>query len=244
MFDLASTPESSIYLAAAGRITPPALVASAPNWLSKTPDLLKSLVEDIKLNNKSGGDVSGWSGYTYSEKGPLGIPSLTWETGSFEYSERWEDLSTSGLSLATGSCARLDIIAKQAGAWGPDCKITKFIEQPKLGKLSPATWPNALAGDYLYTAQGLGDDRVRLILENGAGKKVDVTVKVRIVNWEPEGDSAIESSMNVAALEPATGLLESGYGESSYNFNMATSATFNIAAAHSAMGRQAARRPE
>ena len=213
MFDLASTPESSIYLAAAGRITPPALVAPAPNWLSKTPDLLKSLVEDLKLNNKSGGDVSGWSGYTYSEKGLLGIPALAWEAES-EYGRNRN--FTSELSLATGSCARLDIIAKQAGAWGPDCKITKLIEQPKLGKLSPATWPNARAGDYLYTAQSLGNDRVRFILENGAGKKVDVTVKIRIVEWVPEGDSAIESNMHVAALEPATGLLESGSGESYY----------------------------
>lgn len=88
------------------------------------------------------------------------------------------------------------------------------------GKLSPATWPDARAGDYLYTAQSLGNDRVRFILENGAGKKVDVTVKIRIVKWVPEGDSAIKSNMHVAALEPATGLLESGSGESNYNFGL------------------------
>lgn len=98
MFDLASTPESWIYLAAAGRLTPAALVAPTPNWLSKTPDLLKSLVEDIKLNNKSGGDVSGWSGYTYSEKGQLGIPGLAWEAES-EYGRNRN--FTTELSLAT-----------------------------------------------------------------------------------------------------------------------------------------------
>jgi hypothetical protein len=219
MFDLGSIPESTIYLAAAEGLTPPALVAPEPHWLSKSPATLESLIEYIKLNNQRGGDVTGWT-YSYTEKGPLGIPALTWAAPSFEYSSKWEDVNTDILSLATQSCSQLDLIAKQAGAWGPECKITKFIEKPTRGKLSSPTWPNPRTGDYRYTAHSVGNDRVRFILENGAGKKVDVTVEIHINKWQPEGDATIESDGNVASVEPAAGILENNPGGSNNSFRL------------------------
>lgn len=223
MFDLASVPESAIYLASARGLTPPAITSSAPNWLSGNPEALKRLEGYIQQNSQRGGDVTGWS-YSYSEKGPLGIPALTWEADDFEYSAKWADLNTRSLSLATQSCSQLDIIAKKAGAWGPECKVTKFIEAPTRGQLSQPTWPSPRMGDYMYTAISAGTDRVRFILENGAGKQVDVTVKIRIVKWVPEGDSAIEPD---AALEPATGLLESNRSFGLPNA-IASSTTINL----------------
>ena len=219
MFDLASILESPIHLASAGRLTPPAIVSRAPNWLSNSPEALERLDRYIKLNSQSGGDVTGWS-YTYADKGPLGMPALTWEADDFEYSAKWADLNTRSLSLATQSCSQLDIIAKKVGAWGPECKVTKFIEMPTRGKLSQPAWPNPRMGDYMYTAMSSGTDRVRFILENGAGKQVDVTVKIRIAKWVPGGNSAIESDVHVATLEPVTGLLESNRGASSYSLGL------------------------
>ena len=202
MFELAYNATDALQLAQAYK--PPALVASKPSWISNEPPSdLKALIESIK-NSEAFRSVNP---YTYAEKGPLGMPSLAWETPvDYIRTRDWEVVGgpvktrtmPHAMSLAFASCYRLDIEAKQAGAWGPECKIAKFIKRPK-GKLSPPTWPGASAGDYMYTPPGVGTDTVRFILENGAGKQVDVTVKIKVGKWESEGK--VESDPTVAGLD-------------------------------------------
>lgn len=197
MFDLAYNPTDALVLAQA--TTPPALVAPQPNWISKDTPSLKVLTEDIKNPDA----FKSVNPYTYTENGPLGMPALVWNK-SLDYIRTTEDggktmqTSEHALSLSFASCYRLDVEAKQAGAWGPECKITKFITMPK-GKLSPPTWTGAGEGDYMYTPPRVGTDTVRFILENGAGKKVDVTVKIKTIKWAPE--SNVGSDSEFANLE-------------------------------------------
>ena len=136
------------------------------------------------------------------------------------------------LSLAGNSCYILDVLAKQAGAWGPECKITQYITLPK-GKLSPPTWTGAGEGDYMYTPPRVGTDTVRFILENGAGKKVDVTVKIRTVKWAPESNVGSDSQFAVLEQddELATGLLSTALDGNGANLSGVSYSFSNLSGA-------------
>ena len=198
MFDLPYNPTDALVLAQA--TTPPALAAPQPNWISNDPRSLKALTDSIRNSERYTALA-----HTYTENGPLGIPALIWNMPieNITYGDEPSQRRPIGhaLGLATNSCYILDVLAKQAGAWGPECKITKYITMPK-GKLSPATWEGPREGDFTYTPRraGSGIDTARFILENGAGKKVDVTVKIGIDKWTPEGGS-IEADTKFTELE-------------------------------------------
>jgi hypothetical protein len=135
----------------------------------------------------------GHASYTYKAQGSLGIPQLT-ITRSIDYNES-ERKPRVGLSLAGSACAYLDAELGAVGAWGPECKITKWLKKPQ-GKLEVMTESLAKQieyykegdiyrdGDYFYTPKsmpvGFGHDSARYILENGKGKKAEVIFKLAI----------------------------------------------------------------
>ncbi|MDR0578298.1 MAG: matrixin family metalloprotease [Candidatus Accumulibacter sp.] len=181
---------------------PPALVAPAPNWASPYPVIVKGLVDWIRRYNK----FEGLGITSYSEDGPLGLPTLTFESSDIEF-----HLDKDGrpfpqiLNLALQSCFYLDVEAGQAGAWGPECKIVRFLEMP-VGKLEPQT-KGYFDGDSMYIPIRDGMDKVRFILDNGAGRQVDVTVYINVLKWEPEGPEGGEDdyddneSSSISSLE-------------------------------------------
>lgn len=217
MFDLAAISDTTILLADGRVRNDSALVAPAPHWLSNDPDGLKRLVKDIVILKKNPSDIYSYGPFTYTEKGPLGIPVLRLEYPNFEYRGQGSDANSDFLNLATTACHRLDLIARKAGAWGPECKVTKIIEPPTKGTLAQATGSGARIGDYIYTVNKLGKDHVRYILENGLGKQVDVTVYFRNVKWEPEDGAAAESGIDVATLDNMIGPLDGNAGATNGN---------------------------
>lgn len=104
------------------------------------------------------------------------------------------------VGLAKFACICLDIEAKQAGAWGPECKIVKFLKMPE-GKLIKDTIPEAREGDYLYTPPRIGTDTVRFILENGAGRQVDVTIKLKASSYQGEASNEPDT-LNAESAQP------------------------------------------
>ena len=81
---------------------------------------------------------------------------------------------TNYVALAPQACLYLDYeLSDTLGSWGPECKITKFLKMPTNGALVklPGTDQYTYAPKKPHTK-----DSVRFILENGAGKQVDVTV--------------------------------------------------------------------
>lgn len=80
------------------------------------------------------------------------------------------------LHPATQACLYLDYeLARTLGAWGPECKITKFLKMPTNGVLTK----QAGEDEYSYAPRKPDTkDSLRFILENGAGKQVDVTVNL------------------------------------------------------------------
>ena len=181
--------------------TPAPLVPPQPNWTTNDPQAAKSINEVL--------DHPEWFSsptHTYTEVGPLGMPKLIWtqEIDNIIMGEepRLRRPVAHPLFFASGSCRILDVDAKKAGAWGPECKITKYITMPSKGKLSPPTFKGAYAGEYMYTPHraGAGTDMARFILENGAGKKVDVTVKIKINKWTPEANVGSDKRHALADL--------------------------------------------
>ena len=84
------------------------------------------------------------------------------------------------IGLAVPACACLDMHALKAGAFGPECKVTQVLRKPA-GAFAPRTDAEVKQHpfyDFRYTPRRAGTDTVRFILENGAGKKIDVTVKL------------------------------------------------------------------
>jgi hypothetical protein len=164
--------------------TPPAIVEPVkPTWLGNDVELR----EEIEKSIKNPDYFKRANRFTYVEKGPLGIPSLKWDW-PVEYIARTTDANkietlSDLLPLSSLSCYMLDVEAQKPGAWGPECKISKFIKRPR-GKLRPRTPADGPLDGYMYTPPGNGKrattDTIRFILENGEGKKVDVTVKLTI----------------------------------------------------------------
>lgn len=89
----------------------------------------------------------------------------------------------------------------QAGAFGPECKVTQIVKAPK-GKLEPLSDPNSTVWDFRYTPPRVGTDTVRFILENGAGKKIDVTVKL-VTRMESVGSVDMPSDWSDSAVPTA-----------------------------------------
>lgn len=207
--------------AQANPATPPPLEAPAPHWISNNPAGLKYLLENVKHVRRDPNEVLAFGSVTYTEKGPLGIPALEMNAPDFEVRKRG---GTIPFNLSGGACFVLDLIAQQAGAWGPACKVKKILEMPKKGKLKEN--PDTSVSEYLYTVQKLGKDRVRYILENGAGKEVDVTYHFRNVKFVPSEDAAIGTDGSLATRENGNGPeFEVGELEANINFAVLRDAT-------------------
>ena len=63
--------------------------------------------------------------------------------------------------------------------------------------------PRARPGDYLYTPARVGTDTVRFILENGAGRQVDVTFTIDASRYEGGALDRIDAPAFVGIDEPA-----------------------------------------
>jgi hypothetical protein len=198
---MTDNPDDMIVLAQAQTQTPPALVAPAPNWVSPYPKAVEGMVREIQKFQKYPG-AKPESLISYSENGSLGIPALTWKT--FDLEMHWQAVSDVDLSktrpvaeilnLASHSCTLLDLIVGQVGAWGPECKIVRFLEMPE-GQMSKSTWtgPSLSNDDCLYTPVRVGMDRVRFILDNGARRQVDVTVLIDVMEQSTDGEPMEDS---------------------------------------------------
>ena len=118
----------------------------------------------------------------YAENGPLQMPTLKFNM-EVDYAPRSNGAgkivpNEQMVNFGRLACILMDFVQGKAGAWGPECKITQFLQRP-VGKLVPDTQPGALAGAQMYFPSRAGIHTARFILENGAGRKVDVTVKIR-----------------------------------------------------------------
>lgn len=158
----------------------------APNWATKYPQLLEGVSDLLKHPER----YTPFEKPEYTATGPLGIPTLKFIIPGIEYAPRVTDAGTTkpreqSIAPALSACALLDLQAGQVGAWGPECRIAKILQKP-IGKLVPDTRENALYGDYRYTPRRAGIDTMRFILENGAGKQVDVTIKIPALLSLPE----------------------------------------------------------
>ncbi|MDR0716346.1 MAG: hypothetical protein LBF50_02865 [Azoarcus sp.] len=152
MLDMMYNLDDMVALAQAQTQDPPALEAPAPNWVSDYPKTVKALVDWVRTNRKFAGE-----GITaYSENGPLGLPTLTWQAPDIEmaWTERDGDpselrVNPQLLNLVSQSCILLDVEAGQAGAWGPECKIERFIKMPE-GQLEQQS-PEVSGGGWAIT---------------------------------------------------------------------------------------------
>ncbi len=171
-----------------------AAVVSEPNWSTgKSKD---RTFENYLLHRDR---VKSQNIYSYKNDG-LSVPSLTINLpieyitlpgpASHEPQGAGIDINTKGrsrhitpnaISLATQACLYLDLeLTQKLGAWGAECKITQFLQMPTHGDFVKRIAPNVDNGDYYYTPRKPDtQDVVRFILENGAGKKVEVTVHLK-----------------------------------------------------------------
>jgi len=171
--------------------TPPAIMAPAPNWLGDSPPAFTdALLASIRQGTSFGN-------YEYSGNGPNGMPVLTVKAFVPFYGARNES-NVGYWQFAAVACACLDREANQAGAWGPECKIEKIVKAPR-GALSEVISPRHLPGSYLYTPRKIGTDRFTFILENGAGKKVEVTYVLNVTRFYPEQDSSVPQDEFIGA---------------------------------------------
>jgi|GEM_PF-7036312 len=85
--------------------------------------------------------------YDYKDEGPLGIPSLTIDSvidytvlpgpvpgigSDIRTREAVSHVVPQAISLASQACLFLDLeLYKKLGAWGPECKIVKFLQMPQ-----------------------------------------------------------------------------------------------------------------
>jgi len=126
----------------------------------------------------------------YAANGPLNMPALVFNL-SLDYAPRLRETgkivpNEQMVNFARLACMLMDSIDGKAGAWGPECKITQFIQRPG-GKLVADNQAGALPGAQMYFPSRAGMHTARFILENGAGRKVDVTVKIRALLEMPGG---------------------------------------------------------
>ena len=126
----------------------------------------------------------------YAANGPLNMPALVFNL-SLDYAPRLRETgkivpNEQMVNFGRLACMLMDSIDGKAGAWGPECKITQFIQRPG-GKLVADNQAGALPGAQMYFPSRAGMHTARFILENGAGRKVDVTVKIRALLEMPGG---------------------------------------------------------
>ena len=184
----------------------PGISQPANDWIGDNPVRRKNM-ESAVLGPNAAQDLQ-YRKVQYSDSGPLKIPTLKHER-YVDYAPRPDGTGRQVpheqlLSLASESCAILDMLAGKAGAWGPECKITQILQKPS-GKLVPDTNPGARQGDFLYTPSRAGVHTARFILENGAGRKVDVTVKIRAtLDLPEEGGSYTNPEESVLMAELGT----------------------------------------
>lgn len=93
------------------------------------------------------------------------------------------------INPARHACEILDLaMGKELGDWGPECKVSKMLESPdgRLVRRDPKAegrGPSYQEGDYYFTPAGKNTrDTIRSILENGAGKQVEVIYNIRVGN--------------------------------------------------------------
>jgi hypothetical protein len=172
----------------------PALNEPAVDWSKNNGNgiPIKQAFDRYKLNRKS-----AHSQYSYNGNGSLGIPSLTinqlieYKTmrGSAAHEPQGAGIDLKGrhivpnvVGLASKACLFLDLeLTGRLGAWGPECKITQFLQMPAQGMLVKRISPVADDGAFYYTPKNPEThDVLRFILENGEGKKVDVIVNINI----------------------------------------------------------------
>ena len=154
-------------------------ISGQRTWIEGDPDMIKG----FEFYAKQGKEwLKQNQIYEYRSESELGIPQLMINmpvdyiqlgTGDGKSTE----VVSNPVALARVACLFLDLEKGRSGAWGPDCKIAKFLSTPK-GKLEKSNKPGARSGDYMYTPPGVGTDKLRYVLENGAGIQVDVTVNL------------------------------------------------------------------
>lgn len=148
---------------------------SKPTWIERSHHSLRTFQNYMRIGpERLRGDL-----YDYKLEGELGIPKLELSIPVDYYTAPIADdgeiiVHPMVIGLASSACLCLDVEARKAGAWGPECKISRFITLPE-GKLEKWDDPRAEEGDYSYTPPRIGTDVVRFILDNGRGRQVDVT---------------------------------------------------------------------
>lgn len=174
--DLSVALDDSVAVAVAN--PPSAIVAPQPNWIGNDPPGLMDALMDSIRNGTDFGD------YRYLEQGANRMPSLTVNV-PVDYYGRNSENNRGYWEFATIACATLDRIAGQAGAFGPQCTIAQVLKSPT-GRLELVTREGMRPGSYLYTPASVGLDRFRFVLDNGAGRRVEVTFSLNAIRKAPE----------------------------------------------------------
>ena len=178
MMDLNMYVNEPVLLAEAA---PPAITAPVPNWLSKSvsSESYQRYIEQMRNNRKV---------INYAEHGPNGMPVLR----TTIYLEG--DTGPQAVDLAGGACLDLDMAAKVAGAWGPDCVVEKLTRLPKHG-LPKVERTKDYHGPDLYSPTRAHTEEARFILGNGAGRQCEVIVTFRkpIYGQVPQVGRAVQS---------------------------------------------------
>lgn len=167
------------------------LVVSEPNWSSNNQQI-KKIFDGYLLNPSSVKSKF----YSYKSDGALGVPSLKINfpieyltlPGSAsngpqgvgidintKYGKRY--IVPNSIAPAASACLFLDLeLGQKLGAWGPECKIAQILQIPSQGDFVKKLAAGTDSSTYYYTPRKPNmQDVVRFILENGAGKKVEVT---------------------------------------------------------------------
>lgn len=177
-------------------VVSPTISALVPNWLSKitSPEEYQRSVEYIK--SYQGQRVS-------PRQGASGMSTFEIDV-YLEYRTRGEPVD-----LAEGACFELDMAARLAGAWGPDCVIERFTKLPKNG-LPKVDGSNL----YLYTPTRARTEEARFILSNGAGRKCEVIVtfhRPRAGSGREESDASdvMSPEIQVAKVDAGASAVQS-----------------------------------
>ncbi len=179
MMDLNMYANEPVLLA---EVTPPAITAPVPNWLSKSisSERYQQIGEYMRNHHDR---------IDYTEHGPNGMPVLRYDI----YLE--DDTRPQGVDLVDWACYQLDQVARVAGAWGPDCVIEKFTKLPKHGLPKVERTKDYHGPDlYHYTPTSAPTEETRFILGNGAGRQCEVIVTFRIPSCVHEDDDCRDAS--------------------------------------------------
>jgi len=163
------------------------ILAQNRDWAASDPLLMKSLVGCASRSDKCGLQ------YTYRASGGFyGLPQLVSDSGAFDFVNYGKKGGGIGMNIMQMACSALDNYFSESGGWGSECKLVKFISQPKLGSIERISDQNG--GTYSYYPTKQGRDSLRFVVENGQGRKVDcilnfVTRRVLDMGMDNWGDS-------------------------------------------------------